>query len=174
MFAETLKSETRHLILMRHGEASGSPDVARQLTREGKSQARAAAKAFTSLELIPDIVVCSGLDRTRQTLTEMNWPSSIPVLFCGEELYRAENHKDVLNILAELLPTDKNCALILGHNPTIHQTVLYLSQESRGTKFAHFESSYPSGTASIFEVNSDNWDMVHPSTCRLSHIISSI
>ena len=174
MFAETSKNESRHLILMRHGEASGSPDIARQLTAQGKSQARAAAKALISLELVPDIIICSGLDRTRQTLSEMNWPNSIAVIDCGEDLYRAEGHKDILNILAELIPTDKNLVLVLGHNPTIHQAVLYLSRESRGPKFGSLEHSYPSGTASVFEVSSDDWDMLHPSTCHLSHFISSI
>ncbi len=174
MFAEILKNNTRHIILMRHGEAVGSPDIERQLTERGKSQARSAGKTLASLEIIPDVILCSGLDRTRQTVAEMGWAVDIPVIFCGEDLYRAFGYKDVLNSVAEHIPGDKNCVLVVGHNPAIHETVLHLSKESRGPKFGQLESSYPSGTACVFECMSDDWDLLHPSTCRLTHVISSL
>jgi phosphohistidine phosphatase len=172
---DTISETTeRHIILMRHGEATGSPDIARQLTNQGKSQSRSVAKTLISLDITPDLIICSGLDRTRQTLAGMNFPATIPILFCGEDLYRAASSREVLNILEELIPADKHCVLVIGHNPAIHETVLHLSKESRGPKFGSLENSYPSGTASVFEFKSDAWDMLHPATCRLSHVISSL
>ena len=163
-----------HLILMRHGEASGSPDIDRELTAQGKSQSRSVAKTLASLEIIPDFVLCSTVLRARQTLSEMNLSSTIPTVFCEMDLYRAANHKDVFNIIADHVPSHATCPLIIGHNPAIHEAVLHLSKETRGSKFPALESSYPSGTASIFEFRSDNWDLLHPSTCRLTHILSSL
>lgn len=174
MFAETLKNNPRQIILMRHGEAIGSPDIERQLTATGKSQSRSVAKTLTSLDIIPDLIICSGVARTRQTLAEMNLSADIAVHFCGEDLYRAHSYREVLNVLEELIPSDKDCVLVIGHNPAIHETVLHLSKESRGAKFGSLETSYPSGTASVFEFKSESWDMLHPATCRLSHVISSL
>ncbi|OFW87023.1 MAG: hypothetical protein A3J37_02160 [Alphaproteobacteria bacterium RIFCSPHIGHO2_12_FULL_45_9] len=175
MFEETTADILpRTIILMRHGEAAGSPDIARQLTASGKSQARSVAKTLTSLDITPDMVICSDIDRTRQTLVEMNFPAYTPILFCGEDLYRAASYRDVLHVIAELSSDDKQCVLVIGHNPAIHETVLHLSKESRGGKFGSLENSYPSGTASVFEFKSDSWDMLHPATCRLSHVISSL
>lgn len=174
MFEETFDTAPRHIILMRHGEATGSPDSARQLTTKGKSQARSASKTLASLEMIPDMIIYSGLDRTRQTFAEMKWPSDISVIDCGQDLYRAQTYKDVLAVLSELIPMDKHCVLVIGHNPTIHETVLHLSKESRGPKFGALENSYPSGTACVFEFSSGDWNMLHPSTCRLTHVISSL
>lgn len=164
----------KKIILLRHGEASGSPDIQRQLTQQGQSQARSVGKTLTTLDIVPDIVLCSGVDRTRQTLAAMELPEDIEVIFCGEELYRAQSHRDILDIIAEHIPADKNCPLVIGHNPTIHEAVLHLSKESRGPKFGHLESSYPTGTATIFEFTSDDWGMLHPSTCKLTHVISSL
>lgn len=175
MFAEASELITSlKIIFMRHGEATGSPDIERRLTNRGKSQSRSVANTLSSLDITPDIVICSTLGRARQTLTEMNLHPDIPVLFCGEDLYRAESHRTILNIVAEIAPHDKQCVLVIGHNPAIHETVLYLSNESRGDKFKNLEQSYPSGTASVFEVKADSWDMIHPATCSLTHVISAL
>lgn len=174
MFDKMVDVHQRSIILIRHGEATGSPDIDRQLTAQGKSQARSAAKALVSLDLIPDIVICSGVARTRQTLTEINLPDTIPIIFCGEDLYKANSYKDVLDVIAENMPTDKYRPLIIGHNPAIHEAVLHLSKEGRGPKFGSLESSYPTGTATVFEFKSDDWSMLHPSTCRLTHVLSSL
>lgn len=174
MFAETLDTTPRQIILMRHGEAVGSPDLARQLNAKGKSQARSVGKTLFSLAIEPDLIICSGVERTRQTLAEMNLSAGIQIEFCNEDLYRANSYKDVLNTLEELIPADKHCVLVIGHNPAIHEAVLYLSRESRGSKFRELEISYPSGTACVFEFESESWDMLHPATCRLTHVISSL
>ncbi len=174
MFDETIDILPRTIILMRHGEAAGAPDIARQLTSQGKSQSRSVSKTLSSLDLTPDIIICSEVERTQQTLTEMAFTTEIPVHFCGEDLYRAQSYRDVLHILEETIPNHKRCVLVIGHNPAIHETVLHLSKESRGGKFGNLEHSYPSGTASVFEFKSDSWDMLHPATCRLSHVISSL
>lgn len=174
MFEETLCTAPRQIILMRHGEAIGSPDIARQLTNQGRSQSRSVAKTLASLDIIPDIIICSGIERTCQTLAEMNFPANIPVQFCGDDLYKAASYRDVLNILEELIPANSHCVLVIGHNPAIHETVLYLSKESRSGKFQSLENAYASGTAAVFEFKADTWDMLHPATCRLSHLISSL
>jgi len=174
LFPDISNKNYRHLILLRHGEAEGSPDIERQLTPQGFSQSRSVAKTLTSLDIMPDFVLCSDVLRTRQTLSEMSLSKDIPTVLCGLDLYRASSHRDFLNIIAEYIPPNSVRPLIIGHNPTIHETVLHLSKENRGDKFSKIEMSYPSGTASVFEFKSDDWDLLHPSTCRLTHIISSL
>ncbi len=62
-------ADRRRLYLMRHGHVDyfgGATDIhAVTLTRRGRSEAEAAAKAFAHVRF--DCAVCSGLPRTRET-----------------------------------------------------------------------------------------------------------
>jgi phosphohistidine phosphatase len=174
LFEDTPYLPARKIILMRHGEAEGSPDKDRQLTLKGQSQSRSANNTLMSLNIYPDFVLCSGILRTQQTLAAMNIPDTTPRIFCNEDLYRATTYQDILNIIAENIPSGAICPLIIGHNPTIHDAVLHLAKESGGTKLKGIKTSYPSGTATVFDFTSDDWDLLHPSTCQLAYIISSL
>lgn len=162
----------KHLILMRHGEAEGAPDIERQLTKSGQTQCALVGSLLLTSNMTPDFILCSGVARTQQTLESLKLPI-LPTVFCGECLYRAQTVNDVLEIIAENTPPDKNLPLIIGHNPTIHETVRYLSRESEIEIREPIEHSYPPATACIFTFNSDNWDMLHPATTQLIRVIKT-
>ncbi len=160
------------ITLMRHGEAVGSPDIRRQLTADGREQTGRVAKAMADLGVLPDFVLCSGVDRTRQTLDSMNI-ASIPVFYCDEDLYRAGSAREILDIIATHTPAYARHPLIIGHNPTIHETARYLARESDIALSRPIQSSYTPSTACVFECGIANWDMLHPSTSQLIHVISA-
>ncbi len=157
---------------MRHGEAVGSPDINRQLTADGQSESARIAQFMTDLDVLPDFVLCSGVDRTRQTLESMNI-QGVSTLFCGEDLYRAGSARNILDIIAEAVPRHVRHPLIIGHNPTIHEAVRYLARESDEELTEMIEHSYAPSTACVFECFIDNWDMLHPATSQLIHVLSA-
>lgn len=156
---------------MRHGEAHGSPDIARQLTEEGHIQCARVGAAFLTNGFTPDFILCSGLDRTRQSLSSLSFPE-VPSVFCGEDLYRAGTAREILNIMGEFIPKDVKCPLVIGHNPTIHETVAYLCRETISAYSRLVTAAYPPATASVFSFDGDDWDMLHPAMTRLVHVIS--
>ena len=71
----TMSSASREktLILMRHGKAEegpGKPDHDRELAARGRRDAKAAGKWLHAEGLVPDLVICSTAQRTRQTWEE--------------------------------------------------------------------------------------------------------
>lgn len=167
-----MDKNTLQITLMRHGEALGSPDIRRQLTDTGRADTAQISELMTDLEVLPDFVLCSGVDRTRQTLESLNI-KHIPVQYCGEDLYRAESAREVLNIIAENIPAHARHPLIIGHNPTIHEAATYLSRESDPKLVRAIQSSYAPSTACVFECMIDNWDMLHPATSQLIHVLKA-
>lgn len=159
------------ITLMRHGDAKGSPDIERQLTELGRQQCSKIGQMLVTQDLMPDFILCSGVDRTRQSHEALGL-SGVPVGFCGEDLYRAVTTRDVLNIIAENIPATSRHPLIIGHNPTIHETACYLARESEDDELLQMLGmGYPPATASVFSFSSENWDLLHPSTVELLDIL---
>lgn len=159
-------------ILMRHGEANGSPDIERQLTELGRQQCAKIGQKLLVRDFLPDFILCSGVDRTRQSHDALGL-DGIPVQYCGEDLYRAITTRDILNIIAENIPATSRHPLIIGHNPTIHEAACYLARESENDELLHLLGrGYPPATASLFSFSSENWDLLHPSTVELLDILT--
>jgi phosphohistidine phosphatase len=60
------------IYLCRHGQAAaGEPDELRELTEEGRAQARALGRRLASVDVPPVLVLCSPLARARQTAEEV-------------------------------------------------------------------------------------------------------
>jgi len=113
------------LIIMRHGEAGNDAqrDFERQLTARGVKAVEEAAKRMHSLGWIPDIIISSDAQRTKQTslvtekiLCELT-SKNIPIQY--QNAFYLGRSKDVESFL---LTRSKNHAestiCLIGHNPT--------------------------------------------------------
>lgn len=109
------------LMLMRHGKTepySKGGDVARELTDQGRRQAKAMARTLEDLGLVPDIIASSAAKRARQTADRM-----LTVFGDGPD---ARYHMDLYDggmqaLLDELVhtkPSDRRL-LIVCHEPTV-------------------------------------------------------
>jgi len=117
------------LLLLRHGKAetrnSDNPtDFSRALLQKGIDQARNAARLLREADLLPDLVLCSPLIRTRQTADEFTLAACIPGavnqswLACGMEPETA---------LAELSGfSDFEKVMIVGHEPDFSLLIQYV------------------------------------------------
>ncbi len=148
------------LLLMRHGEAAGSPDRERVLTETGIIQCREVAAALLAGHIQPDFILCSGVRRTRETrdvLTAALGFQDIQTVFCDDDLYRANHTVDILRIIGENVPFTARVPLVIGHNPTIHMTVCDLAQSCQSEHIHKIAAHYPPATTSIFSVTWENW-----------------
>jgi phosphohistidine phosphatase len=153
------------LLLMRHAKArpvdARQPDRARPLTDGGRRDARRAGKALAG-EWFPDLILCSPSVRTVETLDEVvgtlpHRPDSIMV----DSLYHG-GQSDYLAAIADHGGGARRL-LLIGHNPTIHETAVSLAKSSHPKMSAKF----PTAALAVLEFDTEDWARLRPGMGRL-------
>lgn len=174
----TAKSLT--LILMRHAQAADAhrnqKDIVRSLTMAGKFQASTTAEYLEQIGYIPQQVIVSPAIRTQETLAEMNsvWGDKKPQRTDDQMLYDVSHDiapykgdfdlVDTFNSVLEQANLQHDCVMVLGHYPSIpnlaHSIASALPQE--------LNIAYPTATAVILELHSEEWNSLAPrhATCK--------
>jgi phosphohistidine phosphatase len=129
----------RQLIVMRHAKSSWSSSAAtdheRPLNDRGRREAPVVAKELARLGWIPEMVLSSDSQRTRETWEHMRkvWSAEPAVEFL-RSLYLA-GYADLIE-LTDLVPEHIKTLLVLGHNPGWQGVVYALTGESIAMKTA--------------------------------------
>jgi len=119
------------LYLLRHAKSSwDDPDLAdheRPLAPRGEKAAVRIAEHLRREEIVPELVLCSTALRARQTLAAL-----LPVL-PGDVEIRLEDAlygAGAPELLARVREVDEavGSALVIGHNPTLHELALALTR----------------------------------------------
>lgn len=116
----------RYLILLRHGESAdkqhGQSDFDRILTQRGIDGIKRLASQLSNEKIIPDYVLASPANRTKQTaqilLDSISMKLKIhyePDIYNGDDL----TYKNLI----EGVGYDWKCLLLVGHNPSISALV---------------------------------------------------
>jgi len=140
---------TRRLILMRHAKSSwaidGQEDHQRPLNKRGRRDAPRIATALAARDWLPDFVVSSDAERTRQTWTQMNsvfsiecevrWTNDLYLAALGD-LQRDSAH----------WPDSTHTILALGHNPGWERALAQLGGDWGGMTTANAALLVGSGT----------------------------
>jgi phosphohistidine phosphatase len=111
------------LIVLRHAKAAdgiGRSDADRPLTARGRRDAAAAGEHLRDLGLVPRLVLCSPVVRTRQTLEALRLDADSTISY-ERRIY--QNDVDLLLDLITATPDDAESVLVIGHNPALHQLV---------------------------------------------------
>lgn len=121
---------SRTLLVMRHAKSSwkaGLSDPERPLNARGRRDAPRMALLLASEGLIPEHVLCSDAERTRETLVWMEdaLERSLPQTLLAR-LYHA-GLGDLLDAIAD--GPDVERLLILGHNPGLETLLEHLTGE---------------------------------------------
>jgi phosphohistidine phosphatase len=148
----------RRLHLLRHAKSSWDDpaldDHERPLAPRGRKAAQRIAEYARTTGIAPELVVCSTALRARQTLAAL-----LPVLG-GDVEVRLEDAlygAGVDEVLARVREIDDriSSALVLGHNPTLHELALFLSGRSdvldRFPTGALVTFAFPTGWAALHE-----------------------
>ena len=114
------------LLILRHAKSSWKeqdlPDHDRPLNKRGKNDAPGIGKLLKDKDLIPDLIMSSTAVRAKKTAELVAKACKYKgKIVLNQSLYGAEP-ATYLNILEEL--SDKHMtALVVGHNPSVEETV---------------------------------------------------
>lgn len=126
------------LILMRHAKAEeghGKADHDRELAPRGRRDAKAAGKWLRDQGLVPDLVICSTAQRTRQTWEQAcHGGSKAEFVEYRRSVYLGGSEQTLETLREDA--GDTSTVLVVGHNPTVAQLTSLLT-DGEGSREAH-------------------------------------
>ena len=154
------------LYLLRHAKSSwddpGLVDRDRPLAPRGRRAAERLAEHLRTEGVRPDLVLCSPAVRARETLAAVAPALGDPTAIVEDLLYGA----DADEVLARLreLPDPTECAMVIGHNPTLQDLTLDLAGE--GEDLPRLREKLPTG-ALVTLVFEGRWRDLRPGAATL-------
>lgn len=124
---------THRLVILRHAKAEsvasapGSGDRERRLTDRGRADAAALGRWLAQSDVAPEVALVSPAVRAQQTLEAVaaQLPQA-PQVQVVEGLFDADTQDVVEHLLG--VPADVGTVLVVGHNPTMEETVRALQE----------------------------------------------
>ncbi len=169
------------LILLRHAKSSwdnpGLSDFKRPLAKRGKKAAPEIGAALTRLGLRPDLILCSGAVRARETLSLVlpELGSQSPPVVYDDALYMALPD-GLLTGLHKIKPDHKGkspkCVMMVGHNPGLEELALRLVGDGPDDELALLSEKFPTASAAVIAFDADTWADVEPGMGRLNHFLT--
>lgn len=146
----------RRLILMRHAKSDWNhPDLSdhdRPLNARGTLAAKALGDYLRAQGHVPDQILCSSAQRTRDTLLGLALAGDTPTVL-SRDLYLA----DAQNMLRALCSATGNCVLMIAHNPGICELAhRLLNDPPLHDRFA----DYPTGSTLVCDFEADSWNAI--------------
>lgn len=166
----------RTLILLRHAkgeQVEGKPDHDRELAPRGRKDARAVGQwlSDSSRAMVPDLVLCSTSERTRQTLDGVcAGGASVKDTHFDERIYEA-SAATLLDVLREV-PDSVNAVLMIGHAPGIPVLATALAQDGAGSTDAIDRLSQGCPTSGLAVLGFEGrWAALAPETAYLRDFV---
>jgi phosphohistidine phosphatase len=164
------------LILLRHAKAAretaGVSDHDRALLPEGRRAAAAIGKAMRKAGLAPDVVLVSSALRTQETLEELETASvwdERPNIDIIPTLYMATPGQ-IRDCLRDL-PETVRSALVIGHNPGLHELASSLAGPLTGKpELVRLAEGYPTASLAEFLVTT-TWHKLAPGAAALQRFL---
>lgn len=140
-------------------------DEERPLAPRGKQASCAMGEYMRRAGMMPDHVLCSPSQRTRQTWEywQEGWSNKVRVDYI-DRLYLA-TPKEIFNQLRKL-PEEAQSVMVIGHNPGMHQFSLMLVDNSDATARNEMELSFPTAALASFQC-SESWRNLGPGQGKL-------
>ncbi|KAB2851261.1 MAG: histidine phosphatase family protein [Hyphomicrobiaceae bacterium] len=162
------------LVLLRHAKAKRpdglTDDVDRPLNKRGRAAASLMGARFARLKLPVDTALCSAAMRTRQTWDRFAEAARLKAKPLYEDaLYLAEP-EDILDRVHSL-PKRIKTALIIGHNPGLHELALELAGKGAVVPMAALQERFPTGALAVITFNVKSWPAIEPGSGRLSELL---
>jgi phosphohistidine phosphatase len=168
-------SPARLLLLLRHAKAEpedpGQDDHERPLARRGRRDAERIGAAMAARGLVPEQVLCSSAQRTRETLNRI-LPYLPPglTLTLDRRLYLA-SPEEILARIA-LVEVRVRSLLVVGHNPGIAALAERLAEKGDSDALARLRRKFPTGALAELAVESARWRELAPAGATLSSFLT--
>jgi phosphohistidine phosphatase len=142
------------LILLRHGDAErdseSGDDFDRRLSDRGREESARMGETLAELGLVPDLVLASGAERTRETWTALAAAFPAARVEFEDELYLAEPER----VRRAIDQASDGCGvlMIVGHNPGLQELALGLLIEgaAQASAIDRVRNGFPTAAAAVF------------------------
>jgi phosphohistidine phosphatase len=158
----------RTLCLFRHAKSSwDDPTLAdheRPLAPRGMRAAPVVADHLQTMEIVPQVVLCSSARRTVQTLELIR--DAIPAE-CDVHIEDGLYHGTVDALLGRLrdLPDSAHTVMLIGHNPELQELALLLT--GSGAQSGLMARKFPTAAAATLDADIDHWSDLSTRCARL-------
>jgi phosphohistidine phosphatase len=171
---EIVVADMRRLMLMRHAKSDRSPgtaDALRPLNARGVVAARLMGAYMARHGLLPDLVLCSPAQRTRETLAGVaeHWPAGAPAVF-EERLYMAPPKVIVSAIRSQNAKVQT--LLVIGHNPGLHEAADLLVAAGDVELREQLREKFPTGALAVIDFAVSAWSRAHEHSGRLDRYVT--
>jgi phosphohistidine phosphatase len=146
------------LFILRHAEAAserGEGDFARALTPRGIDAAAALGRVMTERGYAPDFVLCSPARRTMQTLENVIQSIKRPAIEYDRKIYET-GHAGLMSLIQNFNDI-YDSAMIVGHNPAIHQLAANMALDDSGLFIQGLAAGYAPGTLTVLSCPRARW-----------------
>jgi phosphohistidine phosphatase len=167
------------LLLLRHAKSSWEipalADYDRPLAKRGQKAAPRMGAEIAMLELRPDLVLCSGAARTRETLAlvmpALGSPS--PEVVYDDAIYMA-TPASLLKQLRGLAdrPGGPTTVMIVGHNPGLEELADLLIGSGDAEAHRLLQDKFPTCALAVVNFDTERWSDIAPSAGSLARFIT--
>ena len=161
------------LLLLRHAKSDWSKDQDdhnRPLSARGRKAAPAMAHFMRMKDYLPQTVLCSTAQRTRETLDLLlaAW-SKKPAVRFERELYLAEWPVLLANL--KNATARSSPLLLIGHNPGMEQLAVALALQSKGVaeraRLQRLTQKFPTAALAVLDFDISTWRLLKPGSGQL-------
>jgi phosphohistidine phosphatase len=156
------------LWVLRHAKSSWDDtslaDHDRPLAPRGRRACRALRRHCSTAAVLPELVLCSSALRARETLEALLPVLGDPEVVVEDGLYLASAH----TLLTRVRVLDVESALLVGHNPGLHELVVALAQP--GTLRDRAAEKLPTGALATLEL--EEWRDLGPGRAALTGYVT--
>ncbi len=153
----------KRVFLLRHAKSSWDypslSDIERPLASRGLKAAPKVARLMRDEGLVPDLVICSPSQRTRETWDligselDPEPPSRI-----DERLYLA-SPGELVSVIQEQ-PDDLDSVMLIGHNPGMESITMGLSGSGAQPDLDRALAKFPTGALAVIDLDVERWSDV--------------
>lgn len=148
----------------------GGGDLERDLSAKGLQDAAALGVLMREKNYAPALALCSSAKRTSQTLAQVMQSVPLQNVQHTKDIYHATT-RDLMGIIHKI-DDAYDSALIVGHNPTIHEMAAKLAAGESSADFMDvIAHGYKPGTLSVFQIPQASWKDVQAGANRLIDIL---
>ncbi len=166
------KLAPRTLHLLRHAKSDwGDASLAdhdRKLAPRGVDASGRVARHLKDQGVRPDLVLCSSARRTVETLRILALPDDVDVQVT-EDLYGAAA-AEILDLLRELDDAIAS-ALVIGHNPGMHDLALWLAGDGEPAAMTQLHTKFPTAALATLDLGATPWARLDPGGARLASLV---
>ena len=155
-----LENTMLRLYIMRHAKSSwavpGARDFDRELNERGLSDLEKMSRLITENNYIPEQVLCSSSQRTRQTLDGISGAfTPQPAVTYTQKLY-SSGYDDYIELIRAT--EHQGSLMVIGHNPMCGTLAANLAGKGNDEALSKIAYKYPTSALSIIDFECESWE----------------